>query len=124
MLADTLALRKAGRNAEAVERIAAICLQTIGLPFARVKRSSPGTILQLLESGGGTQHARAVLLAELLLQDAKLSDAAGKNREAVIGRAQARALLAHSIGHLSPDEQAVYRQKLEALTLDPRRGDP
>jgi len=80
-----------------------------------VKRSSPERILQLLESGGGTQHVRAVMLAELLLQDAELSDAAKKKSEAMISRAQAHALLAHSVDSLSPDEQAVYRPKLDAL---------
>ena len=114
MLAQISALRKTGHNAEAVERIAAICLQTIGLSFDVIKRAAPETILQLLESGGGTRHSRAVLLAELLLQDAELSEAAGKNREAAIARAQARALLAQSIDYLSPDEQAVYRRKLDA----------
>jgi hypothetical protein len=86
------------------------------LPLDFVKHSSPETILQLLESGGGTQYARAVLLAELLLQDADVSDVAGKNREAAISRAQAQALLDHSVDNLSPEEQAIYRPKLEALT--------
>lgn len=124
MLAQISALRKTGHNAEAVERIAAICLQTIGLSFDVIKRAAPETILQLLESGGATRHTRAVLLAELLLQDAELSDAAGKDREAAIGRAQARALLAPSIDYLSPDEQTVYRRKLDALNIDPECGGP
>lgn len=115
MLAEILRLRKIGRISDAAEQIKAACGQTIGLPFDLVKRSAPGTIVQLLESGGGTQHVRAVLLAELLLQDAGLSDASGKNREAAISRAQARVLLAHSIDKLSPEEQAVYRPKLETL---------
>jgi hypothetical protein len=112
------------RHAERPERISAISLREVGLPLDLVKHSSPETIFQLLETGGGTQYVRAVLLAELLLQDAELSDAAGKNREAMISRAQAQALLAHSIDNLSPDEQAAYRPKLEALTVDLRRGDP
>jgi hypothetical protein len=115
MLVEILALRRVGRNKEALELVAATCQQTVGLPLDLVKRSSPETILQLLESGGATQHVRAVMLAELLLQDAELSDTAGKSREAIIGRAQAQALLAHSIDHLSPDEQAMYRPKLETL---------
>jgi hypothetical protein len=56
-----------------------------------------------------------MMLAELLLQDAELNDAAGKNREATISRAQARVLLARNIDRLSPDDQTVYRRKLEAL---------
>ena len=115
MIAEILALRKIGRISDAAEQIEAMCQQNIGLPLDLVKRSAPETILQLLESGGGTQHIRAVMLAELLLQDAELNDAAGKNREATISRAQARVLLARNIDRLSPDDQTVYRRKLEAL---------
>jgi hypothetical protein len=122
MLASILALRKAGRDAEAAKEIEVVCLETVGLPFNLVRRSSPETLLQLLASGGGTQHVRAVMLAELLLQDAELSDAAGKRRDATISRAQAHSLLAHSIDFLSPDEQAVYRAKLEALGTAIRKG--
>ena len=81
-----------------------------------VKHSAPETILQLLKSGGGTQYARAVLLAELLLQDAAVSKANGKEDEAIVSLSQAQALLAHSVNELSPEEQAVYRPKLEELT--------
>ncbi|MEY2480315.1 MAG: hypothetical protein QOI04_1242 [Verrucomicrobiota bacterium] len=112
------------KNAEEPERIGAICQREIGLPLDFLKHSSPEKILQLLESGGGTQNARAVLLAELFLQDAELSDAAGRNRDSMISRAQAQALLAHSVGKLSPDEQAIYRPKLEALTADLKRDGP
>jgi hypothetical protein len=112
MLAEISRLRKA----EIPQRIRAICQQTIGLSLDLVKRSSPEMILKLLESGGGTQYARAVMLAELLLQDAELSAAAGKDREATISRAQAQVLPARSIDNLSADEQAAYRPKLEALT--------
>jgi hypothetical protein len=115
MLASVLALRKARRDAEAAKEIEAVCLQSVGLPFDLVKRSSPETLLELLASGGGTQHIRAVMLAELLVQDAELNDASGKGLEAAISRAQAHSLLAHSIDSLSPDEQAIYRPKLDAL---------
>src|ERR1700730_13292442 len=85
MLAELSRLKAAERPA----RIGPLSLRETGLPLDFVKHSAPETILQLLESGGGTQHARAVLLAELLLQDADLSEAAGKNREATVSRAQA-----------------------------------
>jgi hypothetical protein len=117
MLAELSGLKAAERPA----RISALTLREIGLPLDFIKKSFPETILQLLESGGGSQHARAILLAELLLQDADLSEAAGKNREATISRAQAQALLAHSIDKLSPKEQLVYRPRLEALTAGLKR---
>jgi hypothetical protein len=115
MLASILTLRKAGRNAEATKEIEVVCLRAVGLPFNLVKQSSPETLLQLLQSGGGTQYVRAVMLAELLLQQAELCDAARKDREAMISRAQAHRLLAHAINSLAPDEQAVYRAKLKVI---------
>jgi hypothetical protein len=118
MLAELSGLKTAERPA----RISALTLRETGLPLDIIKKSSPETILQLLESGGGTQHARAILLAELLLQDADLSEAAGNNREATISRAQVQALLAHSIDKLSPEEQLVYRPRLKALTADLTRA--
>jgi hypothetical protein len=114
MLAELARLKSGEKPA----RISALCLRETGLPLDFVKHSAPDTILRLLETGGGTQYARAVLLAELLLQDADVSESAGKNREAIISRAQAVTLLEHSIDHLSPDEKAVYRPKLDALRFD------
>jgi hypothetical protein len=114
MLAELARLKSGEKPA----RISALCLRETGLPLDVVKHSAPDTILRLLETGGGTQYARAVLLAELLLQDADVGESAGKNREAIISRAQAATLLEHSIDHLSPDEQAVYRPKLDALRFD------
>jgi hypothetical protein len=115
MLAAILGLRRAGRNAEAAEQIRQTCLQTTGLPFDVVKHSAPEQLWQLLASGGGTQHARAVMLAELLMQDAELADLAGNERECLISRVQARALLAPTLEKLSPEEQAIYQPKLETL---------
>jgi hypothetical protein len=120
MLAELSRLKSGERPA----RISALCLRETGLPLDFVKHSSPKAILGLLESGGGTQYVRAVLLAELLLQDADVSEEAGKSREAKISRAQAQALLAHSIDKLSPDEQRLYRPKLEELTKRLKRADP
>jgi hypothetical protein len=116
LLAEILQLRKFGRAGEAREQISKACLKNIGLPFALVKRSAPETILEMLATGGGTQHVRAIMLAELLLQDAELSESAGQKREALISRAQARALIAHNLGQLSPEDQTIYRVKLDALS--------
>ena len=120
MLAELARMKAAEKPAY----ISALSLRETGLPFDLVKHSSPDTILQLLESGGGTQYTRAVVLAELLLQDADLSRTAGKDRDAAISRAQAHALLAHSIDHLSSEEQAVYRPKLEAMSAELKRVVP
>ena len=112
------------RRAEKPALLSAIFLRETGLPLEVVKHSAPETILQLLESGGGTQHMRAIILAELLLQNAAINEAAGKLRDAIIARAQARALIAHSIDQLSSEDQDIYRSKLEELNVDLKRGDP
>jgi hypothetical protein len=49
MLAELSRLRAGEKPA----RISALCLRETGLPLDFVKHSSPETILQLLESGGG-----------------------------------------------------------------------
>jgi hypothetical protein len=120
MLAEISQLRKLGRVREAHEQIARACLQNVGLPFELVKRSAPETILQMLATGGGTQHIRAIMLAELLLQDAEIEESAAMNREALIGRAQARALIAHHLRQLSPEDQVIYRAKLDRLVESDR----
>lgn len=111
MLAELLRLR----GTERAEKISALSLRETGIPFSVVKNSAPETVIEMLRSGGGTQHARAVILAELLLADAEEEERNGNVRGAAISRAQASALLAHSIDFLAPDEQAIYRAKLEAL---------
>ena len=115
LLAEILHLRKLGRAGEARRQISQACLENIGLPFALVKRSAPETILEMLATGGGTQHVRAIMLAELLLQDAELAESAGQKRQALISRAQARALIAQNLAQLLPQDQSVYRAKLDAL---------
>lgn len=115
MLAEILQLRKLGRAREARDQIATACRQSVGLPLALVKHSAPETILEMLATGGGTQHVRAVMLAELLLQDAEIEEQAGNKREALISRAQARTLIAHNLGQLSPEEQASYRARIDSL---------
>jgi hypothetical protein len=124
MLAGILSLRKLGRIAEAAEQIEAACRQHTGLSLDLVRRSAPETILELLKRGGGTQYVRAIILAELLVQDAELSDSAGKTRAAAISRAQAHALLSRSIDHLSSEEQAIYRAKLEMLAAQISSSSP
>src|SRR5438105_9201665 len=115
MLAAILALRKAGRNSEAIEQIASACQDHVGIPLEIVRRSSPETLLQLLESGGALRYVRAVILAELLMQDSAVQEEYGKLREALIARAQAYALVSDALPHLPPTEQSIYRKKMELL---------
>jgi len=63
----------------------------------------------------GQGHVRAIMLAELLLQDAELAEWAGQKREALISRAQGRGLVAQNLAQLLPRDQTIYRAKLDAL---------
>src|SRR5438552_3197180 len=115
MLAAILALREAWRNSEAIEQIAGACQDHVGIPIEIVRRSSPETLLQLLESGSALRYVRAVILAELLMQDSAVQEEHGKLREALIARAQAYALVSDALPHLPPTEQSIYRKKMELL---------
>jgi hypothetical protein len=117
MLAAIVASRKAGRKSDAVEQIAAACQNNVGIPLEIVRRSSPGTLLQLLEPGGALRHIRAVILAELLMQDSEILEDDGKSGEALIARAQAYALLSDALPHLPTKEQSIYRKKMEILRV-------
>ncbi|MBI5687208.1 MAG: hypothetical protein HZC54_19215 [Verrucomicrobia bacterium] len=126
MLAAIIAHRKAGRDAEAALEIEANCRQAIGLPLEIVRRSSPEALWELLQQGGGLRYPRAVMLAELLLQDAELSKSANRPADTICSQLQAFCLLTESIGVLSHDEAAFYRPRLEALAneLEASSSDP
>lgn len=115
MLASLLALRRQGRNAEAGQEIDALCLQTIGLPVDRIRRSSPEGLAAHLEAGGALRHHRAITVAELLIQDAELSELAQRPADALLSRLHAFCLLTDAIEFLPAAEQADYRLKLATL---------
>jgi|SRR5579884_707964 hypothetical protein len=115
LLAELASLRKTASSDETRRRIATMCLEGTGLPFDYVKRSAPDETLKILKSGGAVYHIRAVMIAELLLQDAELNDLSGDEHQAQIERAQAYVLLKDSIDLLSPEEQVSYRLKLKSL---------
>ena len=106
---------KQAGNRETIEQIAGTGQDHVGIPLEIVRRSSPETLLQLLESGGALRYVRAVILAELLMQDSAVQEEHGKLREALIARAQAYALVSDALPHLPPTEQSIYRKKMELL---------
>lgn len=118
MLSAILAHQKAGRDQEAALEIEATCLQTTGLPFDLVQRSSPEALWDLLSQSGAARYTRAIMLAELLLQDAILCKKNGRPAEALRSQLQAFCLLADSPPVLSPDEAALYRPKVDALAAE------
>ena len=92
-----------------------MCLQTCGLPLGTVKKLPPDALVEHLRSAGGNRYPRAVMLAELLLQDAEIFEAQGEPQKALAGHLHAFCLLFDSIEVLSAEEQAIYRPKLAML---------
>lgn len=115
VLAAIIGLRQAGRNEEAAVEVDAACRQTVGLDAARIRRMAPENLAALLESSGGLRHARAIMLAELLLQDADLCELDGRPGDALLDHFHAYCLLRDTMHVLTPEEQLVYRTKMDGL---------
>lgn len=126
MLAAIMGHRNAGRNDEAVQEIEKSCLQTAGLPMSLVRQASPEALRDFLQSGGPQRHIRDMLLAELMLQDAELSEIAGREEDALRCQEHAFCLIADAMELLGADDLAVYRSKMAVLAplLAGRTSDP
>jgi hypothetical protein len=81
----------------------------------QVRKLSPEAVSQLLASSGGLRYGRAVILAELLMHDAKVSEATGQSSDALLSNLHAFCLLSDSVAVLSAEDHAVYREKLDEL---------
>ena len=114
-LAGIIARRRGGQNAEARLEIETTCLQTCGLPIETVKNLPPDALAAQLRTSGANRTPRAVMLAELLIQDAEIFEEQGAPHQALPGFLQAFCLLFDSIEVLSTEEQAIYRPKLATL---------
>lgn len=115
MLATIMAQRRSGQLEEASHEVEAACLRTVGLPLCRVKQISPEELASHLEMAGGLRHMRAVMLAELLLQDAEILETRRESHEALASYIHAFCLLCDSIEVLSNEERAAYELKLKML---------
>jgi hypothetical protein len=115
MLAAIIAKRRAGQIAEARQEIEATCLQTIGLPLNTVRRMPPDALAQHLLASGGNRYPRAMMLAELLIQEAEIIETQGEPQQALASYLHAFCLLFDSMEVLSTEEQAIYRPKLVML---------
>jgi hypothetical protein len=115
MLAAIIAKRRRGEIAEARQEIDAACLQTVGFTLETVKRMPPDTVAQHLAASGGNRFPRAVMLAELLIQDGEIHEAQNGSQPALVSHLHAFCLLSDSVEVLSPEEQAIYRPKLAML---------
>jgi hypothetical protein len=119
-------LRKEGRQEEARKEIERVCLDSIGLPWRQVQGSSPEALLEHLRGAGALRHHRAVLLAELLLQEAEMAELEGRVTETIRARLQAFCLISDVLEMLSNEDLVVYREKLETLAvqLEPMSAHP
>jgi hypothetical protein len=115
MLAAILTQRRSGQIAEARQEVGKLCLESIGLPVEKVKQMTPEGVASHLRESGGNQYPRAVLLAELLLQDAEILESQGALQDALPSYVHAFCLLADAYPVLATEEQAVYRVKLDDL---------
>ena len=112
MLASIMAKRERGDVGAAADEIEEKCLQTIGLPLGLVKQSTPEMVAELLAAGGALACPRAIMLAELLVQDAELSVERGDPPMAAISYRHAASLLNGAIDSLGPQDEEHYRAKL------------
>lgn len=115
MLAALIAKRRKGEIQEARQDLQALCLQQVGLPIETVKGLSPNGLAEHLSTAGANRFVRAVMLAELLIQDAETLEIQGETQRAMPSYVHAFCLLFDAYPVLSEEEQAVYRAKL--LTL-------
>jgi hypothetical protein len=115
MLAALLERRRKGEIQEARQDLQALCLENVGLPLETVKNFSPNAIAEHLSTAGAHRYVRAVMLAELLIQDAETLEIQGEVQRALPSWVHAFCLLFDAYPVLSEEEQAVYRAKLEAL---------
>ncbi len=115
MLAALIAKRRKGQIQEARQDLQTLCLENVGLPLETVKGLSPNALADHLSTAGANRYVRAVLLAELLIQDAETLEMQGEGQKALPSWVHAFCLLFDAYPVLSEEEQAVYRAKL--LTL-------
>jgi hypothetical protein len=115
LVASIIAKERAGQYPEAKADADEKARQTIGLSLSDVRKLSPEAVSQLLCSSGGLRYGRAVILAELLLHDAAISEATGHSTDALLSYVHAFCLLSDTVDTLTEEDQSVYREKLDAL---------
>ncbi|HSI13807.1 MAG TPA: hypothetical protein VK961_17310 [Chthoniobacter sp.] len=115
MIGAVIAKRRKGEIQEARQDLQTLCLQNVGLPLETVKGLSPDAVAEHLTTAGGHRFVRAVMLAELLIQDAETLETQGDAQRALPSYVHAFCLLFDAYPVLSEEERAIYRVKLEAL---------
>jgi len=111
MLAEIVAKRRGGERALARTEIENQAMQHTGLPLSLIRSATPAMVADLLRNGGELRFIRAVLLAELLLQDAGIAEETGDTSAALTAYLHAWCLLHDSIGSFNADERAHFGAK-------------
>jgi hypothetical protein len=115
MLAGIIAKRRAGQLTEAKQELDDWCSHAVGMSLALVRQMSPQALHQHIYGSGSSDYSRAVLLAELLMQDAEILESEGDFQQALVAHLHAFNLLYDAQGQFTPDERAAYTPKLAAL---------
>jgi hypothetical protein len=115
LLASVLARRVAGDASAARKEVEDLCVQTVGLSLTSVKAMTPDALAAHLSAAGGLGTVRAVMLAELLLQDGELCDDSGNVAGGWNARLHAFCLLHDAYPLFSPEERMFYLPKLQVL---------
>ena len=115
LVASIIAKERAGQYPEARADVDAKARQAIGMGLGDVRKLSPEAVSHLLAGAGGLRYGRAVILSELLLHDAAISDATNNASDALLSRIHAFCLLSDALETLTQEDRAIYREKLDAL---------
>lgn len=115
LLASIMAKRKAGQVAEAQQELDAWCFQAVGMSLRLVRQMSPGALHQHIYGSGSNDYQRAILLAELLIQDAEMLEAGGEPQQALVANLHAFNLLFDARDLLPATDKATYGPHLAGL---------
>lgn len=115
LIASMVCKVRSGQYLEARAELNEKAQQNVGLTLDEARKFSPEAVKELLGSAGGLRYGRAVMLAELLLLDAEISEATGHPSDALLNYLHAFCLLCDSVDGLPLDDQAVYLEKLDKL---------
>jgi hypothetical protein len=120
VLAAIAGKKTSGDLAGAEQEIAEQCLRHTGLPLVVVKQSSPEDLAALLAMGGALQVPRALLLAELLREEAELNELRGNPPGAVLSYRQALRLIEDALPTLRGEDETVFRERQATIATKVR----
>ncbi len=127
MLAEIVAKRKGAQRPEARAAIEKQALQHTGLPLSLIRDATPEMVAELLRHGGELRFIRAVLLAELLLQEADMAEEDGDRAAALPAYLHVWYLLEDAAESFNREEHEHFGAKQEhartrVLALAPELG--